>query len=80
VLYGFEAKLKTYKRPVGWVSPLGRNPTKNDAYDSSFGLRDEAANPTYEVAKAPAEYLSRYQVGYTQHLRDALPNATCGRI
>ena len=28
------------------------------------------------VAEAPAEYLSRYQVGYAQHLRDALPNAT----
>ena len=29
-----------------------------------------------QVAEAPAEYLSRFQVGYAQHLRDALPNAT----
>lgn len=29
-----------------------------------------------EVEEAPAEYLERYQVGYAQNLRDALPNAT----
>ncbi len=28
------------------------------------------------VAEAPVQYLERYQVGYAQHLRDALPNAT----
>lgn len=28
------------------------------------------------VAEAPAQYLERYQVGYAQNLRDALPNAT----
>ena len=28
------------------------------------------------VAEAPARYLERYQVGYAQNLRDALPNAT----
>ncbi|WP_425254796.1 type I restriction endonuclease subunit R [Janthinobacterium sp. NFX145] len=28
------------------------------------------------AAEAPAQYLERYQVGYAQNLRDALPNAT----
>lgn len=28
------------------------------------------------VEEAPNQYLERYQVGYAQHLRDALPNAT----
>jgi type I restriction enzyme R subunit len=29
-----------------------------------------------EAEEAPAQYLDRYQVGYAQNLRDALPNAT----
>lgn len=29
-----------------------------------------------QVAEPAAEYITRYQVGYAQHLRDALPNAT----
>jgi type I restriction enzyme R subunit len=29
-----------------------------------------------KVADTPADYAMRYQVGYAQHLRDALPNAT----
>ncbi|MEM8514444.1 type I restriction enzyme R subunit [Massilia sp. MP_M2] len=29
-----------------------------------------------EAAEAPAQYQERYQVGYAQNLRDALPNAT----
>jgi type I restriction enzyme R subunit len=32
--------------------------------------------PQNAVEDASAHYLSRYQVGYAQHLRDALPNAT----
>jgi type I restriction enzyme R subunit len=32
--------------------------------------------PQNAVEDASAYYLSRYQVGYAQHLRDALPNAT----
>jgi len=28
------------------------------------------------AAEDPAGYFTRYQVGYAQHLRDALPNAT----
>lgn len=39
----------------------------------------DAANddgPALKVAQPEAEYLTRYQVGYAQHLRDALPNAT----
>ena len=38
----------------------------------------EAANDAQalKVAEPNAEYVARYQVGYAQHLRDALPNAT----
>ncbi|MDP3874329.1 MAG: type I restriction endonuclease subunit R [Methyloversatilis sp.] len=39
----------------------------------------DAANddgPALKVAQPEAEYVTRYQVGYAQHLRDALPNAT----
>jgi len=39
----------------------------------------EAANqalPEARAAEAPADYAVRYQAGYAQHLRDALPNAT----
>ncbi|MFO1387527.1 MAG: type I restriction endonuclease subunit R, partial [Chitinivorax sp.] len=32
--------------------------------------------PQNMMQEAPANYLSQYQVGYAQHLRDALPNAT----
>jgi type I restriction enzyme R subunit len=62
--YGFEAKLKTVKSkgvPVNAVSNYSAS-----GNDASHQM----------VAEAPAEYLARYQVGYAQHLRDALPNAT----
>lgn len=29
-----------------------------------------------KIAEASAQYITKYQVGYAQHLRDALPNAT----
>ena len=35
-----------------------------------------ASSTSLSVQEAPASYLTRYQVGYAQHLRDALPNAT----
>ena len=58
--YGFEAKLKTIK-PRGTSS-------------LSTGSGKPLAN-TAELA--PAGFtIDRYQVGYAQHLRDALPNAT----
>ncbi len=58
--YGFEAKLKTIK---------------SKPVTSNFSQSSNDSNQLM-VAEAPAEYLSRYQVGYAQHLRDALPNAT----
>ena len=59
--YGFEAKLKT--RKVG-----GKG-----AVSTADGLSTTQA-ATAEFA--PPEYKTTYQVGYAQHLRDALPNAT----
>lgn len=60
--YGFEAKLKT-RRPTS--APLATG--------------DGAPTP-HHVAFAPPTYgagtVERYQVGYAQHLRDALPHAT----
>jgi len=45
---------------------------------ASAGPADAANDdgPALKVAQPEAEYLTRYQVGYAQHLRDALPNAT----
>ena len=59
--YGFEAKLK--------ISRIPRSTGENE---------QKAANDAriLYVAEPPAEYAARYQVGYAQHLRDALPNAT----
>jgi type I restriction enzyme R subunit len=61
--YGFEAKLKTV-RPA-------RAGSADAANDDGLALK---------VAQPEAEYVTRdayrYQVGYAQHLRDALPNAT----
>lgn len=39
-------------------------------------LNTGTAPVQYAAAEAPAEYQERYQVGYAQNLRDALPNAT----
>ncbi|MDP2869518.1 type I restriction endonuclease subunit R [Methyloversatilis sp.] len=41
---------------------------------SADAANDDA--PALKVAQPEAEYVTRYQVGYAQHLRDALPNAT----
>jgi type I restriction enzyme R subunit len=59
--YGFEAKLK-----------IGRN------FRSTVANGQQAANDgqVLQVAEPPAVYETRFQVGYAQHLRDALPNAT----
>ncbi len=63
--YGFEAKLKTIRAPIGryMIALPGNNVATNDDHQLL-------------VAEPPAEYGARYQVGYAQHLRDALPNAT----
>jgi type I restriction enzyme R subunit len=59
--YGFEARLK-----------IGRN------FRSTAANGQQAANDSQvlQVAEPPAAYETRFQVGYAQHLRDALPNAT----
>ncbi|MEJ8821531.1 type I restriction endonuclease subunit R [Variovorax humicola] len=61
--YGFEAKLKTVKqRPSPTATVL------------TTGSGEPA---THVVALAPPpSTVEKYQVGYAQHLRDALPNAT----
>jgi len=59
--YGFEAKLKT--RKVG-----GKGAVSTADGEST----SQAATAEF----APPEYKTTYQVGYAQHLRDALPNAT----
>src|SRR3546814_494305 len=63
--YGFEAKLKEHKRK----SASGATVYHLD------GDKAPATVLTTEFAGAE-DYQVSYQVGYAQHLRDALPNAT----
>ncbi|MDD5410340.1 MAG: type I restriction endonuclease subunit R [Methylobacter sp.] len=62
--YGFEAKLKTVRRTHSPIEAFGDKLNRNRNNDVLMAAED------------PASYLTRYQVGYAQHLRDALPNAT----
>lgn len=64
--YGFEAKLKTRKLKSDGTSPA-------TAVVSAEGAPGSAA---LTADYAPPEYRTSYQVGYAQHLRDALPRAT----
>jgi type I restriction enzyme R subunit len=64
--YGFEAKLKTRK-----VKPPGKSAAQ--ALTSADG---EAGSAALTADFAAPEYKTSYQVGYAQHLRDALPHAT----
>jgi len=61
--YGFEAKLKS-RKVNGCASPAV-------AYTTGDG---QTVASTADFA--PPEYQVKYQAGYAQHLRDALPNAT----
>lgn len=61
--YGFEAKLRTRKVSAASFGAL----TSSDG---------SAVSQASSVEFAPPEYKTRYQAGYAQHLRDALPNAT----
>src|SRR5690606_4269848 len=61
--YGFEAKLKARK------SKTGNSAT---AYHLTFD--DEPSTAFATEFAGPADYLTKYQAGYAQHLRDALPN------
>jgi type I restriction enzyme, R subunit len=62
--YGFEAKLKTRKNKSFSINEYGQLAANDD-----LGVGVAAA-------LAVAEPTVTYQVGYAQHLRDALPNAT----
>ncbi len=79
--YGFEAKLK----PVGRVSPQDvtrQRVNELSGYAAKQVLLGDAVltRPTFSAneshALMAAEPTATYQVGYAQHLRDALPNAT----
>jgi len=61
--YGFEAKLKS-RKVSGGASPAVAYATGDDQTVAST------------ADFAPPEYQVKYQAGYAQHLRDALPNAT----
>lgn len=66
--YGFEAKLKTKKV----------KPAAGQSHATAYATSGDATVSTADFA--PPAYLSdtkaTYQVGYAQHLRDALPKAT----
>ncbi|MDD4914348.1 MAG: hypothetical protein PHW13_04840 [Methylococcales bacterium] len=60
--YGFEAKLKAVKSATVKAAPTAAN------YE--WALQKVVAD------KPPPAYQNAFQVGYAQHLRDALPNVT----
>lgn len=64
--YGFEAKLKTRK-----LKPEGKSSAQ-----AAAAADGEAGNAALTADFAAPEYKTSYQVGYAQHLRDALPHAT----
>ncbi|TDM05987.1 MAG: DEAD/DEAH box helicase [Ideonella sp. MAG2] len=72
--YGFEAKLKTLKRKQAGAevppSVLTTDGEPSKAQPANF------APAEYAVEQAVAAEVHKYQAGYAQHLRDALPNAT----
>ena len=60
--YGFEAKLKVLKG--------------KDSSTATVLTTTESSTKALPANFAPSESQYKYQVGYAQHLRDALPNAT----
>ncbi len=72
--YGFEAKLKTRKHSFKPNRPLALDTQAQAAIKSI--VKSDAGSSAVRAEFAPPEYTSHYQVGYAQHLRDALPNAT----
>ncbi|MGH8857349.1 MAG: type I restriction endonuclease subunit R, partial [Polaromonas sp.] len=77
--YGFEAKLKMRKVPS---AQMERAQTAINIVATGDGVatphRAEFAPPAYGASSSTARFepIERYQVGYAQHLRDALPHAT----
>ena len=61
--YGFEAKLKTRK-------------VKDGASHAVAYVTGDGQKVASTADFAPPEYNAKYQAGYAQHLRDALPQAT----
>ncbi|MDD2608093.1 MAG: HsdR family type I site-specific deoxyribonuclease [Giesbergeria sp.] len=61
--YGFQAKLKTRKLATASTGAV-------TASDGDY------IHPAASAEFAPPAYSTRYQAGYAQHLRDALPHAT----
>ncbi|ALT77928.1 type I restriction endonuclease subunit R [Paucibacter sp. KCTC 42545] len=72
--YGFEAKLKTVK--VKGSAPSTGGPGRAVAANELIYAASDVAAPALLAADSEASYRTKYQVGYAQHLRDALPNAT----
>ena len=66
--YGFEAKLKVRKVPPAPVEYA-------QAAINVIATGDGMVSP-HRAEFAPPRYTERYEVGYAQHLRDALPHAT----
>ncbi len=69
--YGFAAKIRT----VSAVGRVSDSVTRQDDDVSGYTLSSTSTAPNPSAAIA-AEPRMVYQVGYAQHLRDALPNAT----
>jgi len=61
--YGFEAKLKSRK-------------VKDGSSPATALVTGDGKSVATPAEFAPSEYQVKYQAGYAQHLRDALPNAT----
>ena len=70
--YGFEAKLKS----VGRVSPQDVTRQRVNELSGYAALTRPTFSANESHALMAAEPTVTYQVGYAQHLRDALPNAT----
>ncbi|TBR77834.1 MAG: type I restriction endonuclease subunit R [Burkholderiaceae bacterium] len=67
--YGLEARLKTRKVPLAHTGQ-GREAI------NPVATGDGAVTPHRAEFAPPAYAVERYQAGYAQHLRDALPSAT----
>ena len=61
--YGFEAKLKTRR-------------VKDGSSHATVLVTGDGKSVASTAALVPPEYQVKYQAGYAQHLRDALPHAT----
>jgi type I restriction enzyme R subunit len=74
--YGFEARLKERKVPPALANAAQGAIKVVATGDGAPARRAEFAPPAYGLKGAAAQPQARYEAGYAQHLRDALPNAT----